>query len=521
METRSELHWNRMQRCFADRPASISAHLAGVFRARGDALALVDGEARVSFAALDLQVRALAAALARCGVTRGDRVAIMLGNDADAIRAVLAVLWLGAVVVPVGTRSRAPEIAYLLGDAQACLVIHAPEFRPELPSSMPLALETGSSEWAAALAGEPVAGPVDGVGEEDLFAILYTSGTTGRPKGAMLTHLNVIHSSLHWIAAFELGAADRTLLCVPWTHVSGLCGVVMPFLHAGATIVVLREFDRRAALELAAREAITHALMVPAMYGLCLLEPDLAAFALGSWRIAAYGGAPMPDATAGRFAKTFPSLAMCNCYGATETTSPATIMPPGEAGERLDSIGKVVRCGEIRVMDDAGREVVAGQTGELWIAGPMVVPGYWRNEAATRAAFAGGFWKSGDIGSVDAQGYVRIADRKKDMIIRGGFKIYSAELENVLAAIPGVVEAAVVGRPDSMMGETVVAFLCVSDPGLDAPKVRKWCETRVSDYKVPGEVVVSSDPLPRNANGKIQKSDLRRRAAAPAGGVAI
>lgn len=520
METRRELHWERVQECFADRPASIPAHLGQVFRARGDIVALVDLEARVSYRTLDLQVRSLAGALDRKGVARGDRVAVLVGNEADAIRAILAVSWLGAVVVPVSTRSRAPEIAYILADAGACLLIHSPEFLAQLPEQVTPLMETGSAEWAAAIDGPALTGPVPEIGEEDLFAILYTSGTTGQPKGAMLTHFNVIHSSLHWIGAFGLGAADRTMLCVPWAHVSGLCGVVMPFLHAGATIVMLREFKRREALELAAREAITHALMVPAMYGLCLLEPDLADFALGSWRIAAYGGAPMPEPTAARFAEAFPDLAMCNCYGATETTSPTTIMPPGEGKGRLDSIGKVVRCGEIRVMDEDGCEVAPGETGELWIAGPMVVPGYWRNEAATQASFAGGFWKSGDIGSVDAEGFVRIADRKKDMIIRGGFKIYPAEVESVLAGIPGVVEAAVVGRPDAMLGETVVAFLCVSDPEIDPPKVRAWCEARLSDYKVPGIVLASSEPLPRNANGKIQKGELRARAAEHAMGAA-
>lgn len=520
METRRELHWGRVTECYAGRPASIPAHLAQVFSARADATALIDGDARISYRQLDADVRSLAGELSRRGISHGDRVAVMVGNEADALRAVLAIAWIGAIVVPVSTRSREPEIAYILQDAAADLVIHAAQFRAELPTRGPQRLETGSADWAAALEGTPLARPASGIDEEDIFAILYTSGTTGRPKGAMLTHCNVIHSNLHWIEAFGLGADDVTMLCVPWAHVSGLCGVVMPFLHAGATVVLLRDFKRREALELATRERITHALMVPAMYGLCLLEPDLADFPLSAWRIAAYGGAPMPEPTAARFAEAFPGLAMCNCYGATETTSPTTIMPPGDGACRLDSIGKVVRCGEVRVMDDVGCEVAPGETGELWIAGPMVVPGYWRNEAATRTAFVGGFWKSGDIGSVDKDGYVRIADRKKDMIIRGGFKIYPAELESVLTGLPGVVEAAVVGRPDAILGEIVVAFLCIEDSMMDEHEVRAWCAEQVSDYKVPGVVHISADPLPRNANGKIQKADLRERAAALGPGVA-
>jgi acyl-CoA synthetase (AMP-forming)/AMP-acid ligase II len=367
--------------------------------------------------------------------------------------------------------------------------------------------------WREALDDQAYALPQPPGDEDALFAILYTSGTTGRPKGAMLTHLGAIHSCLHWRDAFALGDGERTLVCVPWAHVSGLCGVVLPFLYHGGTLVMLREFKRRLCLKLAEGERVTHILMVPAMYSLCLLESDLAEFDLRAWRIAAYGGAPMPEPTIARFAAAFPALAMCNAYGATETTSPATIMPPGQGSARSDSIGRVVACGEIRVMDEQGRELPPGVDGELWIAGPMVSPGYWRNLEATAASFSGGYWRSGDIGSIDAEGFVRIADRKKDMIIRGGFKIYPAEVENVIAGLPGVEEAAVVGRGDAMLGEAVVAFVTTKDDAITQASVRDWCAHHLSDYKVPTDVLVESSPLPRNVNGKIQKAELRERAA--------
>ena len=220
----------------------------------------------------------------------------------------------------------------------------------------------------------------------------------------------------------------------------------------------------------------------------------------------------MPEPTIARFAEAFPDLAMCNCYGATETTSPATIMPPGEGTARSDSIGRVVECGDIRVMDERGHEVEAGTDGEFWIGGPMVTPGYWRNPEATAPAFAGGYWMSGDIGSIDRDGYVRIADRKKDMIVRGGYKVYPAEVESVIAGLQGVVEAAVVGCPDEMLGEGVVAFVCVADSSVCSNTVRQWCQDQLSDYKVPAVIVVDPTPLPRNVNGKIQKADLRKRA---------
>ena len=514
---RSEAHWDRVVDCYPERAASLAEHMAAVAATRPAAIAVIEGDDHLFYADLHAQAGSLAAVLAAGGVGAGDRVAVMLANGIDAVRAILAILRLGAVLVPISTRSRPAELDQLCADCAPAAIIFGPQFADTLAAApaVPAArYDVSAPVWRNAIAWIGAPPPAPAADENALFAILYTSGTTGKPKGAMLTHLGAIHSCLHWRDALGLGSEERTLVCVPWAHVSGLCGAVMPFLYLGGTLIMLREFKRRTALELAAQERITHALMVPAMYGLCLLEPDLAELDLTSWRIAAYGGAPMPEPTIARFAAVFPWLAMCNAYGATETTSPATIMPPGEGTARADSIGRVVTCGDIRVMDDHGREILPGHDGELWIAGPMVVPGYWRNPEATAASFVGGYWKSGDIGSVDAEGYVRIADRKKDMIIRGGFKIYPAEVESVLAGLDGVVEAAVVGRADAVLGEAVVAFVTTSRDRMMPHEVRAWCAERLSDYKVPTDVVIETEALPRNANGKIQKAILRERAAA-------
>ena len=510
------MHWDRVVSCYSSRAVNLVQQIAKIVVERPNVVAVIEDDERLSYAELYTQAGSLAALLSTGGVGPGDRVAVMLPNGVDAVRAVVAILRLGAVLVAVGTRSRAPELDYICADCAPTAVIYRPEFADVIaatPTAPAARYDVSARAWRTAIARGDSPPSTAAAAEEALFAILYTSGTTGKPKGAMLTHLGAIHSCLHWRDAFGLGDEERTLVCVPWAHVSGLCGVVLPFLYLGGTLIMLPEFKRRAALELAARERITHALMVPAMYGLCLLEPDLADFDLKSWRIAAYGGAPMPEPTIVRFAAAFPGLSMCNAYGATETTSPATIMPPGEGTARADSIGLVVTCGDIRVMNDHGREVPTGMDGELWIAGPMVVPGYWRNPEATAASFVGGYWKSGDIGSIDADGYVRINDRKKDMIIRGGFKIYPAEIESVLAGLDGVVEAAVVGRTDAMLGEAVVAFVTDERGELTPQQVRNWCAERLSDYKVPGDVVIDTAALPRNANGKIQKADLRERAA--------
>jgi long-chain acyl-CoA synthetase len=249
--------------------------------------------------------------------------------------------------------------------------------------------------------------------------------------------------------------------------------------------------------------------MVPAMYNLCLLEPDFARIDLASWRIGGFGGAPMPEATIARLAETLPELMLVNAYGATETTSPATLLPLGDIAHHPDSVGKAVACADVIVVDDDGREVPAGTSGEVWIAGPMVVPGYWSNSEADLSGFAGGYWRSGDIGSLDADGYLRILDRKKDMINRGGYKVYSVEVENVLSHHPGVIECAVVSRPDPVLGERVQAFVYPRDPSPSESDLRAFCAERLSDYKVPEIVTFLREALPRNANGKILKALLR------------
>ncbi|HTQ01644.1 MAG TPA: class I adenylate-forming enzyme family protein [Casimicrobiaceae bacterium] len=511
-ETRMELHWGRLMRCYVHRPPTLPAMFAEAVAGDPDAEAVVDGARRLTYRQLGGRVGQLAAGLAARGVGKGDRVAVMLANRLEAVMGVLAIARIGAAVVLIGTRLRRPEIEYIVSDSQAKAMIYEKDFEGELPPpdhapAPDMRFCVGASSFDNLSVDR--AAPAASISEEDLFGILYTSGTTGRPKGAMLTHLGVVHSALHWVECLKLGHGERTLLCIPWSHVAGLCGVVLPFLRNGSRLVLMREFNRRAFLELAAAERITHALLVPAMYGLCLLEPDLDKFDFSSWRLGVYGSAPMPEATIRRFAEAVPHLVMCNAYGATETTSPATIMPPGDGIAHSDSIGKVVPCGEMRVMDEAGRELPPGEAGELWIAGPMIVPGYWRNDVANAGSFAGGFWKSGDIGSIDAEGYVRIADRKKDMINRGGFKIYPAEVENVLSEFKHVIEAAVVGRPDNVLGERVVAFVNANDPSVTESAIRDFCSARMADYKVPEYVVVGNRPLPRNANGKIQKADLR------------
>ena len=256
--------------------------------------------------------------------------------------------------------------------------------------------------------------------------------------------------------------------------------------------------------------------MVPAMYNLCLLLPELPAAALQHWRVGAYGGAAMPTATIEGLAARLPGLVLMNAYGATETCSPATVMPAGLTPGHSDSVGLALLCAELCIVDAQGSEVPAGGVGEIWIAGPMVVPGYWRNPVATASEFCGGWWRSGDIGSIDAEGFVRILDRKKDVIVRGGYKVFCITVENTLAEHPQVVEAALVGVPCAVLGERVHAHVCVRqlDQRTLAAALQAFCAERLADYAVPETWTIGTAPLPRNANGKIMKRALRQVPAA-------
>jgi acyl-CoA synthetase (AMP-forming)/AMP-acid ligase II len=328
----------------------------------------------------------------------------------------------------------------------------------------------------------------------------------------MLTHLNIVHSVMHFVERMGLDEHDISLVAVPMSHVTGLVAQLYTMLYCQGTTVVMAQFRAADLVRLASAERITHTIMVPAMYNLCLLMPDLQAHDLGAWRIGAFGGASMPTATIDGLAQRLPGLTLMNAYGATETCSPATIMPQGQTDSHRDSAGLPVPCGEICIMDEAGFEVARGAVGEIWIAGPMVVPGYWRNEAATASEFKAGFWRSGDIGSMDAQGYVRVLDRKKDVINRGGYKVYCAQVENVLSEHPDVLEVALVGVPCAVLGERVHAFVSVRaiSEHSNAQALQTFCSQRMADYAVPETWTIDTEPLPRNLNGKIIKRELRQ-----------
>jgi long-chain acyl-CoA synthetase len=522
---RPERRLGRDVLCYADRPAGLTALLARAVERAPDREAVVDQSERLAWREVRHRARRLSAGLARLGVTPGDRVATLLPNGAPFCLTLFAALDLGALVVPLNTKLRREELRFLLRDAAPRALVVDPAFFPEVDA---LRAELPATAYVLAGAGRaPGTRPLDdllaeapwtgsapaGATADDAPAlILYTSGTTGRPKGAIATHGNVVHSCLSFERLYGLRDGERSLVVVPVFHVTGLIAQLCAMTAVAGAVVLVPRFDAGAALRLLAAEGITHLVAAPTVYVMLMAQPGYRSVALPRLRILGYGGAPMASDTVRALREWLPEARLLNTYGLTETASPATCLADADALRRIDTVGRPVPVGECRTVDPAsGRDAAAGEVGELWVRGPMVVAGYWANPAATAAAIVEDGWlRTGDLAAIGADGYVAIRDRIKDMINRGGEKVYCVEVEEVLCAHPGVLEAAVVGIPDPVYGERVKACV-VARPAvrLDADDVQGWARARLARFKVP-EVVEIVDALPRNPNGKVMKPLLRR-----------
>ncbi len=513
--TRHELHYGRIVRCFEERPKSVHQMLEKAVARRAHGTAVICGDDRATYAELNTLVGDVAGALSALGVEKGDRVAILLGNSIEFIVVLFAIARLGAVSVPLNIRHQLAENQHILGDCAAKVVVHEGHLSERVPTPgapmgarHAIAIRRDGGSPLVELLGAPPVLTAETVEEDETATILYTSGTTGRPKGAMLTHFNIAHSVLHYASTMELTAEDRGLLAVPMSHVTGLIALVDAMIHCAGTLVVMPTFKANEFIDLAARHRVSYSLIVPAMFNLCLLAPNLDGADLSAWRVSGFGGAIMPEATLERIAVKLPNLKLLNCYGSTETTSPAAIMPSEQTRSRKDSVGLAVPCGHILVMNADGVEVPYGAPGEIYIGGAMVVPGYFNNPEASEREFKAGYWKSGDLGIMDESGYLRVIDRIKDVINRGGYKIFASEVENVLLEHPAVVEVAVVPKPCPVLGERVHAFV-VLRAAVEEPELQRHCAVSLSDYKVPEAFHRVEGTLPRNANGKVLKRDMR------------
>ncbi len=422
------------------------------------------------------------------GVGRGDRVAIRLRNGLDWVVAFWGAQLAGAVVVPVNTRLKPAEVAYVVDDSGA-------DFTFE--------------EGAALPAGAPHA--LDDAEPDDLAAIFYTSGTTGFPKGAMTTHANLLANSENVFRTLSTDRAEgpslSTLVSVPLFHVTGCNSQLIPLLELGGRVEILpRGLDVEQLLTTVSEHRIAHVVSAPAIYHALMRHPRFAASDVSSVRWLYYGGAPIAESMVRQLQDRFPQARVGNGFGLTETSSLTSFLPHEDAREHPGSVGYAMPVVDLAIPNAAGRTGV----GELLVRGPNVVAGYWGNAQATADAFTDGWVHTGDLARIGDDGLLYIVDRAKDMINRGGENVYSIEVENALAGVPGVGEAAVVGVPDDMMGEKVGAVLVpAADEPLEVDAVIANLRDRIADFKVPQYVVVRSTPLPRNPSGKILKEQLR------------
>lgn len=518
--TRTERHFgNRVFRCYANRPERFDDLLRRAARDTPENEALVCGDTRLTYAQFDQQVTRVANGLRAAGIAPGERVALMLGNGIAFFLALMGAVRMGAIAVPMSVKMSPPEAAYILNHCGAAALITECDVLHRLPPpadcpSVRASWCDGNGDMAPfqALLEAP-ATEIEPVGDEDdTIFLFYTSGTTGKPKGACIANINIVHSALQYAHGIDLKPGQRGLLAIPGAHISGFMALYTNMLSVAGATVILREYKTERVLEVMRREKITFTVFVPSIYQLILMHEAFDAADFTHWRTGIYGGGIMPPAIVTRLGQALPKLRLINAYGATETTSPTSIMPAWASADRPDSIGLLVECGEAVIMGEDGIEVPPGDVGELWIRGPMIVKGYWDAPDQTAENFLDGFWRTGDVVSMDDEGYLFIHDRKKDMINRAGYKVFSAEVENVMIAHPDVIECAAVPVPDAVMGERVCLFVTLRDCATDEDALRALAEKNLSDYKQPDYYRISGDPLPRNANGKLMKAPLVERA---------
>ena len=518
---------------------SIPAMAAAAAERFGDRAAVVDGDTRLSYAALDDRSRTFGAALVASGIQPGERVALWAPNSAEWIVAVLGLLRAGAVLVPVNTRFKGAEAADILGRSRARALVTVTDFLgtdhlalldaagADLPDLTTVVVargkaRAGTEPWDGFLAratGE--AGAELDRRSADITAdypsdVLFTSGTTGQPKGVVMTHGRTLGVATDWVAMTGLGPDDRYLMVNPYFHMFGLKAGILASIAAGATMLPEPVFEVDRVLSRVAAERVTALPGAPTIYQSILDHPDLSRFDMSSLRWALTGAATVPVEMVRRMRAELSFETIITGYGLTETIGITSVCRPDDDLETIaTTAGRPIPGVEVAIVDDGGRRLGAEEPGEVLTRGPNMMLGYFADPEASREALdADGWLHTGDIGVVDDAGNLRITDRKKDMFVVGGFNAYPAEIENIMANHPAVGQVAVVGVPDHRLGEVGRAYV-VPRAGVtvDPAELIAWCREQMANYKVPRSVEVV-DALPLNATGKVLKYVLREQAAA-------
>jgi len=478
----------------------------------GHAALIQDGEVR-TYAELAENTTRLAHGLAARGVSRGDRVAFLGLNSIELVETMFATAKLGAVFIPLNTRLAPPETAYILADSGAKLLIAAPGFNDVVGApqvqQLPVDVVPASGLWSDRTV--PFDEPV---GHDDLFMIQYTSGTTGRPKGVMLTHGNIIWNVYNLLVDVDVRSDEVALVTAPLFHTAALNQVLFPTLLKGGTALIEAKFDPDRAIGLIEEYGVTMLFGVTSMYLALTQSARWPHATMSTLRSALSGGAPLPVSLLQTYLDR--GLMIVQGYGLTEASPGATMLRAADGIRKIGSAGTACFFTDVRVVRSDLADVSPGERGEVLVQGPNVTPGYWQQPAASQAALAGDGWlRTGDLAQVDDEGYLYIVDRLKDMIISGGENVYPAEVEQALYAHPAVAECAVIGVPDARWGEVPRAVV-IRRGGQQVTEAEliAYLDGRLARYKIP-KTIVFVDALPHTASGKLLKPDIRQRHGAP------
>ena len=488
----------------------------------GDREAVVDGARRLTYREINDRVNRLSRALQSLGLQPGDRCALLAYNGLEYVEVIFAAAKLGLLLVPLNWRLSPAELAFNLVDSGTETLIFDPDFAPlvqglvgetKVRRLLVLGREEilGAPAYEKALAGQPglepePAGPV---GLETPHIIMYTAGTTGRPKGAVLTQGAGFWNAVNLEMDLYFTPDDRDLLVLPMFHIGGIGLFTLPILYAGGTVVIQRTFEPAETLRLLQEENITLFFGVPAVFLFLIQHPDFRPEAFARARVVMSGGAPLPVSLVEHYHQA--GILLQQGFGMSEAAPSIATLAKDRALRKAGSIGRALFHVEARVVDDDRKEVPAGAVGELVIRGPNLMQGYWNRPEATAEALAGGWFHTGDLARLDEEGDLTIVERKKDMFISGGENVYPAEVENALFELAPVSEAAVVGIPDEKWGEVGRAVVVLKEgQTLTEAEVLDHLRGRLARFKVPKQVVFT-DRLPRNAAGKVLKTELRDR----------
>lgn len=451
-----------------------------------------------------------------CGVVKGDRVALLMENCLEHIVLFAAAQKLGCILVPFNVRLAAPEINYLIEDAEPRLIIYAEAFK-KLLERRPVSKRPESRLSFAKLSEicnphttepEDLSAPLNSIKEEDPIFILYTSGTTGFPKGAVYTHKMLLWNSINTALSLLVNTQSRTINCMPLFHTGGWNVLLSPFLHRGAYVCLMKKFDPVIVLELLESERPSIFMGVPTMLRMIADLPDFSKTDLSSLHYIIVGGEAMPIPLIERWHQR--GVPIRQGYGMTEVGPNLTSLHQDDAIRKKGSIGRPNFYVQTKIVKSDGQTARANQEGELWLKGPMVTPAYWQNETATRQAITDGWFHTGDIVREDEEGFLYIADRLKNMYISGGENVYPAEIERVLLSHPAVSEAAVIGAPDPKWGEVGKAFIVLkSDRKIGEEALIRHCREKLARFKIPKRFLFLA-ALPKNETGKIDREALKK-----------